>query len=82
MSDVIRLHLNGGPRDDTYIDHWLTTLQVARVRGGLNTILNAVAEPDHLGPQEGRYEMRLDSNGNPVPHNLEGLVEADWKGWD
>jgi hypothetical protein len=30
----------------------------------------------------GRYELRRDSNGEPVPHNLAGFVECDWKGWD
>jgi hypothetical protein len=80
MSDVIRLHLNGGPRDDTYLDHWTTTLEVAALVGGINSLLAAEAKP--VPTKKGRYVLRRDGLGNPVPHNLEGFVEADWQGWD
>ena len=76
---IFRLHLNGGPRDDQYLDHWVSSFEVGAIRGGLTTITEAI-EP--MPMQTGRYELRLDANGDPVPHNLEGFVEADWKGWD
>ena len=80
MSTIFRLHLNGGPRDDQYFDHWTTWLEVAGIRGGINLMLGAEAGPA-LPMEHGRYEMRYDANGEPVPHNLEGFVECDWKGW-
>lgn len=82
MSAIVRLHLNGGPRDDTYIDHWTTTFEVAAIHGGVNTML--LAEEATVAPalKRGRYVVRLDSVGEPVPHNLEGFVECDWQGWD
>jgi hypothetical protein len=77
---IFRLHLNGGPRDDSYIDHWMTTFEVAAVRGGLDTILDSGEVPT-VATRTGQYRLRLDDNGDPVPHNLQGFVEADWQGW-
>ncbi len=74
-----RLHLNGGPRDDTYMEHWTSRLEVLAIRGGISTMLAAEAKP--IPTETGFYEMRVDANGDPVPHNLQGFVEADWKGW-
>lgn len=33
------------------------------------------------GMDTGTYELRRDGNGDPVPHNLAGAVEYDWRGW-
>ena len=78
---TFRLHLNGGPKDDEYLDHWTTELVVSAMRGGINTMLAAEAGVD-IPVKTGRYVLRVDEAGDPVPHNLEGFVEADWKGWN
>ena len=81
---VFRLHLNGGPQDDRYVDHWVSDHAVASVRGGLSTIFAALDNdaPPELATRRGLYRLRLDSNGEPVPHDMAGFVEADWQGWE
>lgn len=78
MAEIFRLHLNGGPRDDTYLDHWTDVFEVESIRGGINAMLAAEGV---VVTRKGCYRLRIDGNGEPVPHNLEGFVECDWKGW-
>lgn len=79
---TIRMHLNGGPYDDRYLDHWTSTLEVRKqprwLPGGL---VEDLATPSSL-ERTGHYVVRLDGNDQLVPHNLEGFVEADWQGWE
>ena len=79
-NEPFRLHLNGGPKDDTYLDHWTGTLEVASVRGGINTMLQADPMVDPI--VHGRYRLRRDANNDLVPHNLQGYAECDWCGWN
>jgi len=81
---VVRLHLNGGPYDDRYMDHWTSTLEVTALRGWSWAEMGVVEDEAVPSPttRSGRYVLRVDGNGEPVPHNLEGFVEADWQGWD
>lgn len=75
--EVFRLHLNGGPRDDEYVEHWASSLELTALR----------LRPSYLDPaaevplNRGRYVQRLDENGDPVSHDLAGFAEADWQGW-
>lgn len=73
-------HLNGGPMDDCHVVVQGITWRVE------------VERPWHLSPAEnpnpvvievvrGVYEKRRDSFGQPVPHDLAGCIEFDWKGW-
>ena len=78
----VQLHLNGGPRDDEYVTHWQEVLEVA-VAPDMRVPLLLPSVPDVTPPvRRGRYVVRTDSNGERVPHDLTGVVEADWKGWD
>jgi len=79
---VILAHLNGGPRDDAMVAladaqyEFRIPKPVALVHTGPLT-----TEVFAMGMDIGVYEMRLDGNSEPVPHNLAGAVEYDWTGW-
>jgi hypothetical protein len=79
---VISAHLNGGPKDDIY---WTVESHTWRI-AGMTRLSPALASDGatltELPVKIGRYEMRRDVFGQPVPHNLEGVVEFDWKGWE
>jgi hypothetical protein len=75
----IQAHLNGGPRDDTYIVVERDEFVVARQERFTLSTANA---NDPVLFRTGRYRMRLDSNGDRVPHDLAGTVEFDFQGWD
>lgn len=55
-------HLNGGPWDDDS-----AVLPPGRM----------IYAPWRL-PYAGRYEARIDGNGDLVPYNLDGEAEYDW----
>lgn len=76
---TVTAHLNGGPRDDDLLA--VQNVEIFVV-GMVRPVF--VTEPVELfGPsfKQGRYVMRLDGNGQPVPHNLDGAIEYDWEGW-
>jgi hypothetical protein len=78
---MIKAHLNGGPVDDRYMD---VERDVAYVAGLLPTIFSIEDEPSVRAPafRQGQYRARRDSFGRMVPHNLAGVIEFDFEGWD
>jgi hypothetical protein len=76
----LRLHLNGGPRDDEVVSMsgYNHTLEIPGIIDPLP--LASTALPT-LSTKVGSYAPRRDDFGQLVPHNLEGVVEADWQGW-
>lgn len=78
MATVIKAHLNGGPKDDQRVavdrDEFL-------VAGTERPSLMQMDESMMVTIKKGTYKMRRDFVGNPVPHDLTGFVEFDWKGW-
>ena len=75
-----KLHLNGGPRDDTYIVHWAPILFIAGAVALSPALLSDGATAE-LSIKQGAYATRMNFIGEPVPHNLDGWVECDWVGW-
>jgi len=76
------LHLNGGPKDDEYVCHWDCQLYAMVNKMSSLTVSDVLSEkvtPEFVEAVEGVYTVRLDANGDPVPHNLDGYVEADWR---
>jgi len=76
---MIKAHFNGGPYDDQHRllerDEWYVPVAVS------HRILAQRQMPDDMPlptARYGQYRMRRDAFGQPVPHNLDGVVEFDW----
>lgn len=83
----LSLHLNGGPRDDAYVECQFPILFVRKLvtnASGFSAaaLLSADAPVVAFRVVEGKYQVRRDVFGQSVPHNLAGWIEADWQGWD
>ena len=78
--EMIHAHLNGGPLDDQYVVLESIVFWVARTPKQFAWGLPEESIP--MAVQKGHYGIRLDSNGMPVPHSLNGEAEFDWKGWE
>ncbi len=78
----ISAHLNGGPKDDQYMVVQYAPLWVAKYQSLLPWSMSQT-ESSAMDPsiKKGIYDIRLDDLGQPVPHDLTGTVEFDWKGW-
>lgn len=78
---MIMAHLNGGPRDDQYINLERDELVIYRQE---RLPVSLSEDPSPIAPAHrlGRYRSRLDAFGQRVPHDLTGVVEFDWQGWD
>ena len=77
---MIDAHFNGGPYDDRCyaVPRDVFYVPLMQVR------LSLLPPPDPNTPIEpsmrtGVYKMRIDSNGDLVPHNLAGVIEYDWQ---
>jgi hypothetical protein len=75
-------HLNGGPMDDQKVQVTSDRFGVPR-HVNLRSMLAGPEAPDptRVTTQTGSYRMRRDTNGQPVPHDLSGVIEFDWQGW-
>ena len=78
----MRIHLNGGPKDDQ-------ELNIPDSRRVFYVARNADLTPRGFYPDglraertvEGNYFARFDGLGQLVPHDRAGTVEFDWQGW-
>lgn len=77
---ALRMHLNGGPRDDAYVETQFPVFVVAKPTQQ-SWDWAVTTNPMVATTTTGRYEPRRDYFGCQVPHNLSGWVEADWQGW-
>lgn len=78
---ALRAHLNGGPHDDRYVSVNSDRYRVARSVD----LSRALTEPEPSAAASlrvGMYVMRCDVFGHPVPHDLAGVIEFDWRGWE
>jgi hypothetical protein len=80
---VFHLHLNGGPRDDEVVSLDLSASNPVMEIPGKRPMSAAfqLADPTRLWTKVGSYAPRRNAFDQFVPHNLQGVVEADWQGW-
>lgn len=75
---TISAHLNGGPYDDQcrVVEH-----PEYRVPLLSRLSLFNLSDADPISPtlRIGIYRMRLDGLGQPVPHDLTGVIEFDYQ---
>lgn len=74
---MIKAHFNGGPYDDRYMalerDDYRVPLVSSRLAGPYDQ--DAPVMPSM---RYGQYLMRRNFAGEPVYHNLAGVIEFDW----
>jgi hypothetical protein len=76
-------HFNGGPYDDqemaVFCDSW--RVAVLRTPPNIGILPTAMHVAMETYVHEGEYHMRRDFLGEPVPHDLTGAIDFDWKGF-
>lgn len=77
-----KAHLNGGPYDDWYMVTEQIEIRVAKIPRIMTFNMDdegARNPEDLISLDIGIYRMRFDAFNQPVPHNLDGVVEFDWQ---
>lgn len=77
---TVTAHLNGGPQDDVVICLPHAGPFMVGKAPSMN-VEEIMATTGVITLRHGRYTMRRDFLGEPVPHDLSGAVEYDWRGW-
>lgn len=67
--------------DDQYVPVPQVPLRIVGLKESPNLFSNW-DEPCAVPIRHGAYDIRRDDFGQPVPHSVSQIMEADWQGWE